>query len=205
MLKDYGSAAFPFVTHCARMVDRDAGRAFAYTVAFAWNWRSTRAINHSLIFLCIRSIQLLLMFPHPASFVTHLSCAPTHDNMCVMVGVGGWGGGGNQLGRGASVWIGLKCSSCDLAAMCGIKITPKRAVEDKPNASSNCTNSPPDVIAKAPIWHILNGGNLHMGTCPSKARVQYHSNPYKWVQFLSQISPKRLFPRPITASLTYDP
>lgn len=72
------------VTHRARTADRDAGRAFAYTELFAWNWQSTRAINHSLIFLCIQPVRVLLMFPHPAFFVTHLSCSATHDSESVM-------------------------------------------------------------------------------------------------------------------------
>lgn len=63
-LKITALLSFP-VTHCSGVVDRDAGRAFAYTALFAWNWLSTWSINHSLIFLCIQSIQLLANVSSP--------------------------------------------------------------------------------------------------------------------------------------------
>lgn len=63
---------------------------FAYSGLFACNWQSTRAINHSLIFSCIQSIQLPLTFPHPASFVTHLVWVSTHDSVSGM-GIAGIG------------------------------------------------------------------------------------------------------------------
>lgn len=63
-LKIMALLSFP-VTYCSGVVDRDAGRAFAYTALFAWNWLSTWSINHSLIFLCIQSIQLLANVSSP--------------------------------------------------------------------------------------------------------------------------------------------
>lgn len=117
------------VTHCYRM-DRDAGRAFAYTGLFAWNWQSPRAINHSLIFLCIQSIQLLLMFPHPASFVTHLSWAATHDNVSVM-GIARIGLAETQALFGLEVQLPWPCSNV------WHQDYLKRTIKDKTNAAFN--------------------------------------------------------------------
>lgn len=58
-----------------------------------------------------------LMFPLPASLITHLSWEATHDNVYIM--------GIAAIGL-AETWalfgLTLKCDSLDLAAMCDIKI-----------------------------------------------------------------------------------
>lgn len=99
----------------------------AYTELFAWNCRWTWAINHSIIFLCIRSIRLLLMFPRLTLSVTHRSRAFTRDSEAVMGIVGNGETEARarvRIGPGGRLLTLLRCGTSRLSG-------EKRAIEFK--------------------------------------------------------------------------